>query len=103
MGVPCSSGPSTHAGPVLPGSSSSFPPTVDSADSDSHGADTTVRGGATRADSVRCGLAAVPAAADVIVVHDAARPLASRALFDAVVAALDGVDVDGAVPGYAAE
>ena len=72
---------------------------ADLADSDSYGADTTVRGGATRADSVRCGLAAVPAAADVIVVHDAARPLASRALFDAVVAALDGGDVDGAVPG----
>ncbi len=50
-------------------------------------------------DSVRCGLAAVPAAADVIVVHDAARPLASRALFDAVVAALDDVEIDGAVPG----
>ncbi len=72
---------------------------ADSADSDVHGADTIVRGGMTRAESVRCGLAAVPAAADVIVVHDAARPLASRALFDAVVAALDGADVDGAVPG----
>ncbi len=72
---------------------------ADAMDSDSHGADVTVRGGATRADSVRCGLAAVPAAADVIVVHDAARPLASPALFDAVVAALDSVDVDGAVPG----
>ncbi len=75
------------------------PDSAESAESDSHGADTTVRGGATRADSVRCGLAAVPAAAEVIVVHDAARPLASRALFDAVVAALDGVDVDAAVPG----
>ncbi len=72
---------------------------ADAVDSDAHGADVTVRGGATRADSVRCGLAVVPAAADVIVVHDAARPLASRALFDAVIAALDDVDVDGAVPG----
>src|SRR6188472_3068435 len=35
-----------------------------------------VGGGATRSDSVRCGLAAVPAEAEVIVVHDGARPFA---------------------------
>lgn len=64
-----------------------------------HGADVVVRGGATRADSVRCGLAAVPAAADIVVVHDAARPLASPALFDAVLAAVGRDGVDGAVPG----
>ena len=64
---------------------------------DSHGADTVVPGGATRADSVRCGLAAVPAEAEVIVVHDAARPLASPALF-ALAAVTDG-GADGAVPG----
>jgi 2-C-methyl-D-erythritol 4-phosphate cytidylyltransferase len=52
-----------------------------------------VVGGATRSASVRCGLAAVPVDADVIVVHDAARPLATGALFDAVVAA---VSRDGA-------
>ncbi len=69
------------------------------ADDAHHGADTTVPGGPTRAASVRCGLAAVPASADVIVVHDAARPLASRSLFDAVVAALDNDAIDGAVPG----
>ncbi len=39
------------------------------------GADTVVAGGSTRAESVRCGLAAVPADAEVIVVHDAARPV----------------------------
>ena len=50
-----------------------------------HGADAIVTGGATRAESVSRGLAAVPADAVVIVVHDAARPLASPALFDAVV------------------
>lgn len=55
-------------------------------------------GGATRSASVRAGLAAVPAAAEVVVVHDAARPLASPALFRRVVSAV----VDGAaaaVPG----
>ena len=45
-------------------------------------------GGATRAESVRCGLAVVPDDAEVIVVHDAARPLAAPALFEAVVDAV---------------
>ena len=57
--------------------------------------------GATRADSVRAGLAAVPAEAEVIVVHDAARPLASPALFDAVLEAVTDGGADGAVPGIA--
>jgi 2-C-methyl-D-erythritol 4-phosphate cytidylyltransferase len=48
------------------------------------GADTVVVGGATRSASVRCGLAAVPHEADVIIIHDAARPLASPTLFAAV-------------------
>ncbi len=64
-----------------------------------HGAEAVVPGGATRADSVRCGLAAVPDGAEVIVVHDAARPLASPALFDAVIAAVTEGGADGAVPG----
>ena len=50
------------------------------------GADRVVPGGVSRSASVRCGLAAVPDEADVIVVHDAARPLATAALFEAVVA-----------------
>ncbi len=74
-----------------------LPAAVD--DPDLHGADATVAGGPTRADSVRCGLAAVPDGAEVIVVHDAARPLASPALFDAVIRAVTGGDADGAVPG----
>ena len=68
-------------------------------DPDPHGADVTVAGGPTRADSVRCGLAAVPDDATVIVVHDAARPLAAPALFEAVVDAVTLGDADGAVPG----
>jgi 2-C-methyl-D-erythritol 4-phosphate cytidylyltransferase len=54
-------------------------------------------GGATRSDSVRAGLACVPADADVVVVHDAARPLASPALFARVIAAVRG-GADAAVP-----
>jgi 2-C-methyl-D-erythritol 4-phosphate cytidylyltransferase len=54
-------------------------------------------GGATRSDSVRAGLAQVPAEVDVVVVHDAARPLASPALFARVIGAVrDGADA--AVP-----
>ena len=37
----------------------------------------TVQGGATRSESVRNGLAAVPDSATVVLVHDAARPAAS--------------------------
>jgi 2-C-methyl-D-erythritol 4-phosphate cytidylyltransferase len=62
--------------------------------------DALVTGGATRAESVRAGLGAVPATAEIVVVHDAARPLASTELFKAVIAAVrDGAD--GAVPGLA--
>jgi 2-C-methyl-D-erythritol 4-phosphate cytidylyltransferase len=50
-----------------------------------------VHGGASRSASVRNGLAAVPDSAAVIVVHDAARPLASPQLFtDAVKAIRNG-------------
>jgi 2-C-methyl-D-erythritol 4-phosphate cytidylyltransferase len=56
-----------------------------------------VEGGATRSASVRNGLAAVPDDADVIVVHDAARPLASAALFAAVIDAVRA-GADGAIP-----
>ena len=59
-----------------------------------------VTGGKTRAESVRAGLRAVPATAEIVVVHDAARPLATAELFAAVIAAVrDGAD--GAVPGLA--
>jgi 2-C-methyl-D-erythritol 4-phosphate cytidylyltransferase len=61
-------------------------------------ADVIVSGGATRAASVRAGLAAVPPSADVIVVHDGARPLASAALFKTVVDAVLG-GADAAIPG----
>jgi 2-C-methyl-D-erythritol 4-phosphate cytidylyltransferase len=59
-----------------------------------------VTGGATRADSVRAGLAAVSARADVIVVHDAARPLATPELFRAVIAAVRA-GADAAIPAVA--
>lgn len=62
------------------------------------GADVVVAGGETRSASVRAGLAAVPADAEVVVVHDAARPLAPPGLFAAVVGAV-AEGADGAVPG----
>ena len=70
-----------------------------SADHVGHGADVVVEGGASRTESVRCGLAAVPEDAEVIIVHDAARPLASDALFRAVIAAVATGGADAAVPG----
>lgn len=59
---------------------------------------TLVAGGATRAASVRAGLAAVPDDAEVVLVHDGARPLATAALFARVVAAVRA-GADAVVPG----
>lgn len=53
------------------------------------GIDTIVEGGATRSASVRCGLAALPDSATHVLVHDAARPLASEGLVRRVCDALD--------------
>lgn len=65
---------------------------------DALGADAVVPGGTTRSASVRAGLDAL-GDADVVVVHDAARPLASPGLFASVLAALDPErGVVGAVP-----
>jgi len=64
---------------------------------DEPAADTTVVGGATRSASVRAGLAAVPPTAEVIVVHDAARPAASIELYAAVadvIIDVDELDID---------
>jgi 2-C-methyl-D-erythritol 4-phosphate cytidylyltransferase len=66
-----------------------------------YGADVVVEGGATRTESVCHGVAAVPESAEVIVVHDAARPLASEELFRAVIAAVTTGGAGGAVPGVA--
>ena len=49
---------------------------------------TVVAGGAERQDSVRLGLAALPADVDLVLVHDAARALVPLAVVEAVVAAL---------------
>jgi len=57
-----------------------------------------VAGGDSRAASVRAGLAAVPAGADVIVVADAAHPLASPFLVRQLVAQVQA-GADGAIPG----
>ncbi|HUQ62674.1 MAG TPA: 2-C-methyl-D-erythritol 4-phosphate cytidylyltransferase [Acidimicrobiales bacterium] len=60
-------------------------------------ADVVVAGGESRSASVRAGLAATPDDAEVIVVHDAARPLAPEWLFENVVAAVRA-GADGVVP-----
>ncbi len=57
-----------------------------------------VAGGPTRSESVRAGLAAVPADVDIICVHDAARPFATEALYRSVISAVKA-GADGAIPG----
>ena len=59
-----------------------------------------VAGGATRSESVRAGLAAVPDDATIICVHDAARPFATPELFRRVIDAV-AAGADGAIPGVA--
>lgn len=63
-------------------------------------ADVVVAGGPTRSASVRNGLAVVPDDAAIVLVHDAARPAASPALFRAVVEAVRA-GADAVVPGVA--
>ena len=84
-GVVCVLPPSVDGEPIAPGEPS---------------ADRSVPGGATRSASVRAGLAAVPDSADIVVVHDAARPLAPDSLFAAVIEAVVG-GADAAIPGVA--
>ena len=57
-----------------------------------------VRGGATRAESVRAALAEVPEDALVVLVHDAARPLLTEEVLERVLAPLSE-GWDGVVPG----
>jgi 2-C-methyl-D-erythritol 4-phosphate cytidylyltransferase len=59
---------------------------------------TVVRGGATRAKSVRAALAEVSEDALVVLVHDAARPLVTEEVIERVLAPLSE-GWDGAVPG----
>ncbi len=58
-----------------------------------------IPGGARRQDSVAAGLAAIPNSADIILVHDAARPLASKGMVCRLLEALAAIgEVAGAVP-----
>lgn len=69
---------------------------------DSHGLDDkdirVVAGGATRQESVRLGLAAIPDEVEIVLVHDAARPLVPVEVVDAVAAAVRA-GAEAVVPG----
>ena len=61
------------------------------------GSKPTVKGGATRQDSVRAGLEALaPHAPDIVLVHDAARPVIPQGTIPALLAAL--AEATGAIP-----
>ncbi len=64
------------------------PEVIGTPDADVPGADVVVAGGATRSASVRNGLTAVPDSVSVILIHDAARPLATEGLYRRVIAAV---------------
>ena len=56
-----------------------------------------VAGGVLRSDSVRCGLGRVPDDAEIVLVHDGARPLATDGVFERVIEAVRA-GADAAVP-----
>jgi 2-C-methyl-D-erythritol 4-phosphate cytidylyltransferase/2-C-methyl-D-erythritol 2,4-cyclodiphosphate synthase len=59
-----------------------------------------VTGGATRSESVRIGLSHIAPGTEFVLVHDAARALASKELAQSVIASLRGGDV-AVIPGLA--
>jgi 2-C-methyl-D-erythritol 4-phosphate cytidylyltransferase len=59
-----------------------------------------VAGGKTRSESVRNGLAALPADAEFVLVHDAARPLVDHEVVSALIVALSE-GAPAAIPGLA--
>lgn len=73
---------------------------VDRVDDAEPGVDLVVAGGVTRSESVRAGLAAVASTAEVVLVHDAARPLVPAAVIDRLLGAIVN-GADAAVPGIA--
>ena len=56
-----------------------------------------VAGGVLRSDSVRCGLSVVPDDAEIVLVHDGARPLAGDGVFGRVIEAVRS-GADAAIP-----
>ncbi len=58
-----------------------------------------VKGGSSRVDSLAKGLAALPENADIVVVHDCARPLADVLLIESLLQAVQS-GADAAVPGW---
>jgi 2-C-methyl-D-erythritol 4-phosphate cytidylyltransferase len=58
-------------------------------------------GGAQRQDSVRIALALTSAESELIIVHDAARPFAARALFEACIETIEKKHADGAIAAVA--
>jgi 2-C-methyl-D-erythritol 4-phosphate cytidylyltransferase len=61
-----------------------------------------VQGGSTRQDSVANALASLPADADLVMIHDAARPLIDTALLQRLITGLDPAS-DGVIPGIPLE
>ena len=57
-----------------------------------------VPGGNRRRDSVSAGLDALTSGSPIVLIHDAARPLVGSNLIEAVVAAISGTGVEGAIP-----
>lgn len=98
IGRSCRTAGAVSAGVVLVVADPAAPPVESLLRHLSSGPPLVVKGGTTRAASVRRGLAAVPVSARIVLVHDAARPLATPELYQRVIDAV-AAGAPAVVPG----
>lgn len=85
-------------GPVVVVGKAEFVAEIEKTFSSNQSVAAVVAGGSTRTASVSAGLLAVPNTAEIILIHDGARPLATQVLFNRVIDAVNG-GADAVVPG----
>lgn len=93
----CDIGPTVVVGPASSDPAQYFASTEDPSKTIMSRVERFVRGGDSRSESVRCGLACVDETATHVLIHDAARPVLGPLLLERIIDALaDGAD--GVVP-----
>ena len=94
----CAVSTAGDVGPVVVVGKAEFVAEIEKTFSSNQSVEAVVAGGSTRTASVSAGLLAVPNTAEIILIHDGARPLATQVLFNRVIDAVNG-GADAVVPG----
>tara|TARA_Y100000746_G_scaffold187395_1_gene166366 strand:- start:2839 stop:3528 length:690 start_codon:yes stop_codon:yes gene_type:complete len=94
----CAVSTAGDVGPVVVVGKAEFVAEIEKTFSSNRSVEAVVAGGSTRTASVSAGLLAVPNTAEIILIHDGARPLATQVLFNRVIDAVNG-GADAVVPG----